>query len=224
MTPDEMLDVLGRSALFSKLDRDAQMALVRHMKLSRFRKGETIFVEGEFGDRCFVIAKGRVRLLRRSTQGDLLELARRDVTESFGELALLDGGPRSASAETVTDTVTLSLDRALFIEILRREPRSVDSLLSVLGAMVREQSSRVAELVFLDLKGRVASRLIELADTDGELTRDRRVTQSELAQMVGGSRQTVNSVLQALQNDGIISTSSLGIRIEDRERLNNLRT
>jgi CRP-like cAMP-binding protein len=139
----------------------------------------------------------------------------------FGELPMIDGGLRSASAAAVESTTLLTLTRVSLLDALRDSPELVDRMLRSLGSMVRRLTDQAADLVFLDLPGRVAKLLLALAEergtseTDGR-TLDLGMTQTDLANMVGGSRQSVNQVLRSFERLGYLELE--GRRIVIRER------
>jgi CRP/FNR family transcriptional regulator, cyclic AMP receptor protein len=149
-----------------------------------------------------------------------MELHRHDAPATFGELALLDGGPRSASAEAVERSTLLVVTRAELLRLLRSDEQVAEALLRTLGAIVRRTTRQISDLAFLSLQGRVAAKLLDLAGPDGDWTR--RVTQTELATMVGGARQTVNQVLRSLESRGYIRSVGRRFEILDRERLEHL--
>ncbi len=182
-------------------------------------RGETLFLEGEAGDRLFILAEGTVKLYVSSRHGGVVELVRHRPPAMFGEVALLDGGPRSASAQAVERSTVLVVTRAELLRLLQSEEKVATALLCSLGTIVRRTTRQVTDLVFLDLQGRLAGRLLELA-ADGATTRC--VTQVELATMVGGARQTVNQALRSLESRGFIRAAGRSFEILDRERLERL--
>jgi CRP/FNR family transcriptional regulator, cyclic AMP receptor protein len=164
-----------------------------------------------------------VKLYVSSREGGIVELARHQPPASFGELALLDGGPRSASAEAVERSVLLVVTRAELLRLLRSQEQVAEALLRSLGTMVRRTTRQVTDLVFLDLQGRVARQLLLLAtDGEGAGAVTLRVTQGELATMVGGARQTVNQALKSLEASGCIRAVGRAFELLDRERLQRL--
>jgi CRP-like cAMP-binding protein len=169
----------------------------------------------------FVLLEGSVKLVTVSRDGELIELHRHSAPAIFGELALLDGGPRSASAEAVERSTLLVVTRPELLRLLRSDDQVAESLLRILGAMVRRTTRQVSDLAFLDLQGRVAGQLLALTG-DAGAARTRRVTQVELATMVSGARQTVNQALRSLEAHGYIRADGRSFRILDRERLERL--
>lgn len=225
MTPRQVAELLAETELLGVLDSAALTELAERALVKVVEKGQTIFVQDEPGDRLFVIAAGAVKLVVRSAQGDVVELARNWRPAVFGEVALLDGGPRSATAEAVERTTLAVLTRDDLIRLLRSSSEILDQVLKALGGLVRRADQQAIELVFLDLPGRLARRLLELAEgaesptnQDGRL-RTRRVTQTELANMVGGSRQSVNVALRTLEQRGLVRLVGWSIELLDPAEL-----
>jgi CRP/FNR family cyclic AMP-dependent transcriptional regulator len=219
--PRQIAELLAGTEMFGVLDEATLERIAGRVRVRTVDKGQTIFVQEEPGDRMFVLAEGTVKLVVRSAQGEVVELARHRPPAAFGEVALLDGGPRSATAEAVDRSVLLVVTRDDLIGLLRADVQVVDAVLRSLGAMVRQADRLASDLVFLDLQGRVARRLLELAgaSTDGGSPRTGRLTQTELANMVGGTRQSVNLALRALEERGCIRLVGLTIELLDPDEL-----
>jgi CRP/FNR family cyclic AMP-dependent transcriptional regulator len=211
--------VLARTELFGGIDEAARRRIAEHVAERVVERGQCVFTQDEPGDRMYVLADGAVKLFVASRDGGIVELVRHRPPATFGEVALLDGGPRSASAEAVERSTLLVVTRTELLHLLRAEDQVAEALLSTLGAMVRRTTRQISDLVFLDLQGRIARRLLALATEGDGLPRTRRVTQAELASMVGGARQTVNQALRSLESRGYIRADGGGFEILDRERL-----
>ncbi len=224
MTPRQIAALLAKTDLFGVLDEATLEQVAGRIRVRTVDRGQTIFVQDEPGDRMFVLAEGAVKLVVRSAQGEVVELARHGPPAAFGEVALLDGGPRSATAEAIERSILLVVTRDDLIGLLRSDIHVVDAVLKSLGGMVRHADRLASDLVFLDLQGRVARRLLELAetgkgDTEGRTLRTGRLTQTELANMVGGSRQSVNLALRTLEERGAIRLIGLTIELLDPDEL-----
>ncbi|HEX8928969.1 MAG TPA: Crp/Fnr family transcriptional regulator [Actinomycetota bacterium] len=224
MTPRQIAELLAETDLFGVLDPATLEEAATRTLVRVVEKGQTIFVQDEPGDRMFVIAEGAVKLVVRSAQGEVVELVRHWRPATFGEVALLDGGTRSATAEAVERTTLVVVTRDELIHLLRSDPQVVDRVLKALGGLIRRADQQATELVFLDLPGRLARRLLELAETPGDgpkgpRPRTRRVTQTELANMVGGSRQSVNIALRSLERRGFIRLVGWSIELLDPAEL-----
>lgn len=214
--------VLARTELFGGIDGAARRRIAEHVAERVVERGQCVFVQDEPGDRMYVLAEGAVKLFVASRDGGIVELVRHRPPATFGEVALLDGGPRSASAEAVERSTLLVVTRAELLRLLRAEDQVAEALLRTLGTIVRRTTRQVSDLVFLDLQGRIARPLLALA-TDGDgMARTRRVTQAELASMVSGARQTVNQALRSLESRGYIRADGRSFEILDRRRLEHL--
>jgi CRP/FNR family transcriptional regulator, cyclic AMP receptor protein len=216
--------VLARTELFGGIDGAARRRIAEHVAERVVERGQCVFTQDEPGDRMYVLAEGVGKLFFSSRDGDIVELVRHRPPATFGEVALLDGGPRSASAEATERSLLLVVTRPELLALLRSEEQVAEALLRTLGTIVRRTTRQVSDLVFLDLQGRVARQLLVLAgDGNGNAAgRTRQVTQSELATMVGGARQTVNQALRSLEARGYIRAGGRCFEILDRERLEHL--
>jgi CRP/FNR family cyclic AMP-dependent transcriptional regulator len=212
-------DLLARTELFAGVDEPTHRRIAECCLERVVDKGQAVFVQDEPGDRMFVLAEGAVKLYVSSRHGAIVELVRHHPPAVFGEVALLDGGPRSATAEAVQRSTLLVVTRTELLRLLRDEGQVAEALLRSLGTIVRRTTRQVTDLVFLDLQGRVARQLLLLADGDGGT---RQVTQGELATMVGGARQTVNQVLRTLEDRGWVRAAGRAFEILDRQQLERL--
>jgi CRP/FNR family cyclic AMP-dependent transcriptional regulator len=216
--------VLARTELFSGIDLATRRRIAEHVAERVVERGQCVFTQGQPGDRLYVLAEGAVKLFVSSRDGDIVELVRHRPPATFGEVALLDGGPRSASAEATERSLLLVVTRAELVALLRSGEQVAEALLRILGTIVRRTTRQVSDLAFLDLQGRLARQLLVLAvDGDGNgAGRTRRLTQAELASMVSGARQTVNQALRSLEARGYIRSDGRGFEILDRGRLEDL--
>ena len=211
--------VLGETSLFRVLDHAALVRVAASCVQRRYRRGQFLCQQGDPGDRLFIITSGLVKVVITSAQGDQLVLATLRPPDVFGELAVLDGGPRSASVVAVEPSDALLLTRSMLLQLFRNYPDLTDAFLVALGGIVRRLTEQAGDLVFLDLTGRLAKLLLRLAEehgtnaTDGTLAI--RFSQSELASMVGASRPAVNRILQAMSARGIIEASGQTISLRD---------
>lgn len=228
MSTRQVADLLGESELFSSLDEQARLRLAERASQRGYRRGQVVFVQDERGDRMFVVAEGEIRLLIRSPHGEEVELTRRSRGEAFGEMALLDGGPRSATAEAITAAMLIGIGRDDLIKLLRSEDHLVDAFLHLLGGLVRRANNLSSALVFRDVRGRVAAKLLELvawdpkAETPGAELIASQVSQNDLAQMVGGARQTVNQVLRQFEKRGWVMLHHRAFEVLDPHALQHL--
>ena len=224
--PDEEFAVesLRRCALFAHVDAEPLRALARSLRRRRFRRNEVIFHQGDPGDSLHVVAAGGVKILLPSAEGEEAIIATLRPGDFFGELSLLDGAPRSATATALEPTETLALPRVALEELLDRDPRLRTALLASLAWELRRLTGHVEELHFLDLAGRLAMRLTRLArevdpQARGAVRLDWPYTQSDLAAMIGGTRQSVNKLLSGLVDDGLLSIEPETLLIRDLDEL-----
>lgn len=199
---------LRDSALFANADEASLREVGRQLRRRRFRRNETIFHQGDPGDALHIVTSGAVKIVLPSLEGEEAIIATLRSGDFFGELALLDGAPRSATAVALEASETWTLSRELFQASLDADRSLRDSLLAGLAHELRRITGHVEELHFLDLAGRLASRLARLAreaepDTN-EVRLDWPYTQSDLASMIGGTRQSVNKLLSGLVDRGLV--------------------
>jgi len=219
-------DALRTCGLFGAADDAAIETLVRVLRVRRFRRGETIFHQGDPGDALFVVDRGSVKVVLPSDEGaEPAIVAILGPGEFFGELALLDGAPHSATIVAVEATETLVLHRDAFLSLVDSDAGLRRALLASLAAEIRRLTGHVEDLHFLDLPGRLASRILRLAESAGTRAADGSVriswpyTQSELAGMIGGSRQSVNRLLADLTDQGLVRLERDHLIVVDAERL-----
>ena len=217
-------EVLRKAPLFSFLDEEAAIALAASMTAQRLRRGETLFHEGDAGDKLYLVTEGKVKLGRTSTDGRENLLAVLGPGQMFGELSLFDPGPRSATVTAVTDGELLSLSHEDLQRWLEGRPGVARGLLVQLASRLRRANDVVADLVFSDVPGRVAKALIDLANRFGRTADDgvhvhHDLTQEELAQLVGASRETVNKALADFASRGWIRLEPRSVVIMDMDRL-----
>ena len=198
---DHADDVLGRAPLFEALDEESAKALRALITDVDLVRAERLFDEGDVGDRLYVVLDGKIKLTRAAPDGRENLLSVLGPGEMFGELSLFDPRPRTASAVAVTD-----------------------ARLAALAQRLRRTNDVMADLVFTDVPGRVAKALLDLADRFGELQPEglqvhHDLTQEELAQLVGASRETVNKALADFAARGWLQLSAKSVLILDRERL-----
>jgi len=217
----EAAAALGRARIFGGLEPGVLERLAGELRRRRFRRGEIIFHAGDPGDALFVVVSGAVKITLPTEDGDEAILATLRSGEAFGELALLDGAPRSASAAAMEPTQVLVLTRSRFEELVDAVPAIRTALLRTLAAEIRRLTEQVAELHFLDIPARLATRLLRLADEigaphpDGSIRLDGRITQAELASMIGSTRQTVNRSLRGFAAAGLLRLERDAIVIVD---------
>lgn len=224
MTAEQAASLLARTPLFAGLDEPELLGLGACARRRNYRKGEYIFHQGDTGDAVFVLTEGRVKVIFASEDGDEMILATLAPPDVFGELALIDGGPRSASIQTLEPTTVLTLTRGTLLDLMSRQPGVTDVVLRSLGRLVRGMIAQAGDLVFMDLHGRVAKLLLRLIEdsaahpSDG-VSIDLKMTQADLAAMVGGSRQSVNQILRHFERRGDLRLEGHRLIVKDLEAL-----
>lgn len=222
MTIDQ--DVVGKAPLFTALDESAAVSLRQSMDSVKISKGSVLFAEGDEGDHLYVIVEGKLKLGTSSGDGRENLLSILGPGEMFGELSLFDPGPRTSTATAVTDARLLSLGQEKLIPWLAENPNVALQLLARLAQRLRRTNEAVGDLVFSDVPGRVAKALIDLGERFGKQTDDglfvhHDLTQEELAQLVGASRETVNKALADFAGRNWLKLDGRAVLITDFERL-----
>jgi CRP-like cAMP-binding protein len=217
-------DVLKRAPLFTALDEEAAGALRRSMTEIQLTRGQVLFREGDPGDRLYVVSEGKIKLGRSSADGRENLLAIVGPGEMFGELSLFDPGPRTATATAVTDATVLALSNPDLRPWLTGRPEVALSLLRQVARRLRRTNEVLGDLVFSDVPGRVAKALLELSKRFGIASEEgvhvsHDLTQEELAQLVGASRETVNKALADFASRGWLRLEARAVVLLDTERL-----
>ena len=212
-------DTLRKVPLFSQL---APSDLERVSEISRERaypRNSVILFEDDPGDALYVVALGQVKVVLIGEDGREVILSVMGEGEFFGEMALVDDEPRSAHVIAMEDSTLLVLRREDFQGILKQTPGIALALLRELSRRLRRVDEKVGSLVLLDVNGRVAQLLLELADEAGSERITRRLTHHTIAQMIGSSRETVSRTMRELVDKGYIEVSRREIVIRDRTAL-----
>lgn len=216
--------VFRRAPLFTALDEETAQSLRASMDPVRIAKGSILFSEGDVGEHLYVILEGKLKLGTSSGDGRENLLSILGPGEMFGELSLFDPGPRTSTATAVTDCRLLSLGHKQAIPWITAHPQVSLELLARMAQRLRRTNEAVGDLVFSDVPGRVAKALIDLGGrfgktTDEGLLVNHDLTQEELAQLVGASRETVNKALADFAGRGWLRLDGRSVVINDVERL-----
>lgn len=216
--------LLRNVPLFAGLSDQELEALASRLGRRTFGKGMVIFHKGGLGRSLYIIESGQVRIFSLSETGQEISINIYGPGDLFGELAILDGLPRSAGAMAMQRTVTLTLYRDDFLRCLEACPSMVKDIVAVLSRRLRYTTAYAETLAFLDVYGRVAAKLLELADRYGVAKAgaeqiELHLTQAELASWVVASRESVNKVLGTFRDQGLIQLEGQAITILDREAL-----
>ena len=217
-------EVVRRAPLFAALDAEDAEALLAQMSPVRMERGDILFREGESGDSLYVIGEGKIKLGRSSSDGRENLVAILGPGEMFGELSLFDPGPRTMTATAVAETQLLGLGNDSLTGLLTGRPEVAKALLTALAQRLRRTNEHLADLVFTYVPGRVAKALLDLAERFGRPVEDgvmvsHDLTQEELAQLVGASRETVNKALADFAGRGWLKLEARAVLLLDVDRL-----
>jgi CRP/FNR family cyclic AMP-dependent transcriptional regulator len=211
-------DTLAAVSLFAGLRQPELEALAQRMRPRRYKENEALFHRDDPGAAMYVILSGRVKIHNEGADGTDIIITVLKAGDFFGEMSLLDGSDRSADATTMEPTELLMLTRGDLEATIERNPRIAMNMMASLVARIRNSNVSIESLSALDVKGRVARKLLDLAEQHGEKidggTRiNARLTQSELAALVGASRESVNKEIGKFRKRGIVDYD------EDKQRL-----
>lgn len=213
--PLEFATLLGMNPLFSGLDADSIKTIARLCQTRRVPAGQTLFVKGDPGDALYGVRRGQIRIETGTATGERLTIDVFGPGDLFGEIAVLDGRPRTADAVAAEDAELFVLPRAEFLSHLEHEPHLAIRLIELLCGRLRATNERTEEMMFLPLQTRLARRLSTLAEDFGS---ELQITQDELAGLVGVTRESVNRQLRAWRETGIVKLGRGRIWV-DLERL-----
>ena len=212
--------LLRRSFLFRDL-ADEVLARVAAIALPRaLGPDETLFWQGDEGDALYGVVSGLVRIWVHGPDGKELTLNLMEPGDFFGEIALLDGLPRSASATGLSSSELVVLPRRDFLALLEREPRLARHLIELLCERLRGSTDRIRDAAFLDLGTRLAKTLEALATAHGRATEggtliEAKLSQGALAQLLGVTREAVNKQLKSFERDGLIALAAGRMTVRD---------
>lgn len=217
-------DILSRAGIFQGVDPVAVQHLIEQMETVRYPRGTTIFDEGEPGDRLYIITSGKIKLARHAPDGRENLLTVMGPSDMFGELSIFDPGPRTSSAVCVTEVTAATMNSEMLKQWVADHPAIAQQLLRVLARRLRRTNANLADLIFTDVPGRVAKTLLQLANRfgvqeGGALRVNHDLTQEEIAQLVGASRETVNKALATFAHRGWIRLEGKSVLIVDTEHL-----
>jgi len=217
-SPEPSIDVLARTDLFADADSAALGVVLSSSRRLEMVRGDVLFNEGDAPGSLHVVLSGRIAIVM-SAESDSREsvVALMDAGDLFGELGLLDEGPRSATARALEPTVVLEVPYDAVRTLFDDEPRLVWNAARMLANRLRVMDEVLADSVFLDVTGRTAKRIIEMSEGRDEFTLP--VTQEELAGMVGASRERVNKAIASFVRLGWIDQHERHYRIIQRDRL-----
>ncbi|MGO9077440.1 MAG: Crp/Fnr family transcriptional regulator [Streptosporangiaceae bacterium] len=196
-------------------------AIAAASRARTFRRGQVVFSTGDPGDTLIVVISGLVKVVVRAADGGELTLAVIQPGGVFGELSAADGGPRSADAETLEESRLLLVPRPMIQGVCGRVPSVAQALAGSLGATLRRLTEDASDLVFLDLPRRVAKVLLSQPRGDDGVIRQK-MSQEELAHLIGGTRQSVNAALRGFERRGWIEMHGRAVTITQAAALSRL--
>jgi CRP-like cAMP-binding protein len=210
-------DVLAATELFQGVSPDELSNLARQAGTRRLVRGDILFNEGEEPDALFVVLRGRVAIANKSFDGRESVVALMEPGDLFGEMGMRDGRPRSAEGRALEPSEVLVLEYGPVRTLLEQHPELLWGVVRMLADRLRGMDEALADSVFLDVTGRTAKRLLELANGASEFLLP--VTQEELAGMVGASRERVNKAIASFIRLGWLEQADRRYRILQRDRL-----
>ncbi|MCK7613643.1 Crp/Fnr family transcriptional regulator [Roseibium sediminicola] len=218
--------LLGKSFIFDALDDQARQELANFSYVKRYAAGDKIFTMGEPGQSMMAIAEGTVRVTMFTPSDREVTLNDLQAGDVFGEIAMLDGQERSANVKALTNCTLVVLERRALLDVLQRNPILSVRLIELLCQRVRRSDERMIEIAFLDLPARLAKLLLRLtvappASEEKPLAKLSQ-SQSELASMIGNTRENVNRCLRKWQKAELINLQDGWLIIRDRDRLEAL--
>ena len=219
-----MDEVLAKAGLFQGVSAEDAEALSAQFEYLDFPRGAVVFHEGEPGDSLYIVLAGKIKLGRRTADGRESLVAVMGPSDQFGELSTFDPGPRTATAQAVTDVRLARISKPALRGWIANRPQIAEQLLRVLARRLRRTNNHLADLIFTDVPGRVAKQLLQLAQKfgtveGGQLRVTHDLTQEELAQLVGASRETVNKALADFASRGWLRLEARAVVLLDVERL-----
>jgi CRP/FNR family cyclic AMP-dependent transcriptional regulator len=208
--------------LFSQLSDEEAASISRATRNRTYPKNSVIVFEDDPGDALFVVKSGQVKVVLIGEDGREVILSVLGGGDFFGEMSLIDDQPRSAHVIAMEDSKLLVLYREDFHRCLERSPRIALGLLRALSRRLRSADDKIGGLVLLDVPGRVARLLLELADEGNGTTIGRSITHHTIAQMVGSSRETVSRTIRTFTDNGLVAVTKQTFEIKKREELEAL--
>jgi CRP-like cAMP-binding protein len=216
---------LLKAAIFQGVEAGAVQALTEGLRLIDVERGHTFFAAGEQGDRFYIVVSGKVKIARRSLDGrENVFFTMRGPSESFGELSVFDPGPRTSTATAIGEVCAAPVDGATWRAWIAGHPEIAERLMRVLARRLRRTDDVLSDLIFTDVPGRLAKQLLWLAQRfgvqeDGAVRVIHDLTQEELAQSIGSSRETVNKALSDFSQRGWIRLEGKTVVIAHSEHL-----
>jgi len=205
-----IVELLGRTPLFGSLNEGERHAIAEEMREVSFDPNQVIFTRGDSGREIYLVVSGRVRISVLTAEGRELSFAHAEPGAIFGEIAMLDGGPRSADATAVGKVTALSLSKPAFKRLMETEPHVAEAAVRFLCSRIREADQQLEGIALYPIEGRLARFFLAAArakapgDEETHVTIELPISQSELALLIGASRPKVNTALSLLESSGAL--------------------
>lgn len=224
MNFEKLATFFAEGTLFNNLSKEELNQLAQIARERRFDRGQVIFYEGDLGGSLYIIVTGSVKIVIMADDGREHILGLLHQGDFFGEVSLIDGEPRSATAIALDNVSVVMISRDDFIRLLRENPEMSLKIMVTLCERLRKTDKHVESLAFLSAPGRVAQVLLNLAEShaagqDKNITVSHKITRQEFASLAGTSRETLTRVLMDFQDDGLIKLEKNKIHIYDRLHL-----
>jgi CRP/FNR family transcriptional regulator, cyclic AMP receptor protein len=224
MNISKLVTFFKEGSLFSNLTEEELLQLAQIARERRFDRNQVIFYEGDLGGSLYIIAKGTVKIVMMADDGREHILGLLHAGDFFGEISLIDGQPRSATAIAQDKVSIVMVSRDDFVRLLRENPEMSLKIMVTLCERLRKTDKHVESLAFLSAPGRVAQVLLNWCERHAEgastdIVIPHKMTRQEFASIAGTSRETLTRVLMDLQDDGLIRLEKTEIHISDRHKL-----
>ncbi len=219
---DDIKEVLKSFPLFSDLSDEDLSDIEKIVKKKKYTKNEIILYQFDPGDSLYIISRGKVKVVLFSKDGKEVLLSNLGPGEFFGEMSLLDGLPRSASVVAIEDSEVIIVNRRDFLELIRNHPEIAMRILTEMSKRLRSADQKIGSLILMDVYGRVARVLVELAEKEGkrinnDIVIETKLRQQDIANMVGASRETISRVLKDFVQNGFITIDGKKIIIHNAD-------
>lgn len=220
----DIATLIKKIPLFNTLGEEEIMELAESLRRSTLKQGQTLFYKGDEGTALYIVRKGTIKIVLPSRIGDEIIVTIFSEGDFFGEMALLDGEPRSADAIAIEPSEVFVLKRSDFLAFLQSNVNAIESILSLLSKRLRSTDELLEDTCFLNISVRLAKKLVDLSKSygrkEGDIVHiDLSLTQKELGDMIGATRESINKELKNLREKQIIKTSGNKIQILDIDRL-----
>lgn len=227
MSKDRLIEMLGQTALFGSMDPDGRRSVATEMREVSFNPGQIVFGRGDPGRDIYLVTEGRVRLSVLTPEGRELSFAHAEPGHIFGEIAVLDGGARTADATAVTKVQAQTLSKGALMRLIESRPAVREAVIRFLCNRVREADQQLEGIALYPIEVRLArfflaaARQKSGAKDQERVTLDMAISQSELALLIGASRPKVNAALALLEDSGAIERGekSLVCNIDELENI-----